>query len=102
MNFLKSINQPKSFEARPITALIFNLLFSRRTWSILFVLFTISSMYLNYVQFRQAYNFRCSVNMQVVGYLIKKEKCDELASNQVASQEVARLQTLANNPDLIH
>jgi hypothetical protein len=91
MKFLKSLNQPKTFEARPLTAFIFNLIFSRKTWITLFVLISLSSLYLNYYFIRSNYVLNCGVNGEVVARLITQAKCNELAETKMDALEMYRL-----------
>jgi hypothetical protein len=59
------------------------------------------SVVMNCYQAKQHYNIRCGVDGQTIGgWFPTKEQCNDLASLKQDSQELGRLQALANNQDL--
>lgn len=102
MKFLPNLTEPQTFEAKPITAFIFNLVFSKKTWVILFVLTAFSSFYLNYRLLKAQYVISCGVNGETVARLISKETCGALAETKQDALEVYRLEQVQamSNEDL--
>lgn len=80
--------QLQTFSANRILIFIFNLLFSPRTYKILFVLISLTSIYTSYHFAKQTYNFKCSEG----GYFMKKTDCDTFAQAKFYSIENDRLQ----------
>jgi len=56
----------------------------------------LASLYLNYYILRANYVVTCSAG----GHFMSQLKCDELATNKVDSQELARQKMVTNNQDL--
>lgn len=62
---------------------------------IIIVLLLISSLYLNYKILRANYVIRCSAG----GMFMSQSKCDDLATDKMASQELSRIQFINENQD---
>lgn len=78
----------QTFSANKLLIAIFNLLFSKRTWKIAFVLLALTSIYTSYYFAKQIYNFHCSAG----GYLVKKTDCDTFAQAKFYVIENDRLE----------
>jgi hypothetical protein len=94
------MNALSTFQAKKLTVWIFRILFSTRTWKIVFVLASLSSMYGTYWFAKKTYNFRCGVNNQVVGYFTTKATCDDLNSYWFAYSNQSTEEFKEDNADL--
>ena len=93
MKFLKGITQEREFKGTPIAALVFNILFSAKTWIIIFVLSALGSFYLNYRLIKSQYVMSCGVNGRTVAHFITKSTCNDLYVTEFDARELYRLQT---------
>lgn len=62
------------------------------------IILLVTSLYVNWKVIRANYVYRCSAG----GMLMSQSKCDELSQNQMAGQELSRIQEVQNNPDLFN
>lgn len=76
-----------TFSANKLLIFIFNLLFSKRTWKILFILISLGSMYTSYHFVQKVYNFHCKEG----GYFILKTTCEQLRKSEFNESENDRL-----------
>ena len=74
--------------------------FRKKALKVLVYQLIILSVLVNLLQFRQAYNFRCAVNGQVIGWFVSKDKCAELAQDDMDAKIQAADDFVKLNPDL--
>lgn len=94
MKYLTTLTKEQTFNASPIAVKTFNLVFSRKTWAILFTLAAFGSFYLNYRLLKAGYVVSCGVNGKTVAHLVSKETCNDLSVAQFDAAELYRLHTV--------